>query len=229
VDDAGGRTFEVAGIAATSTVATVTIKLASGLWVGSARNALRGETEAWRARAELERQKREGLPFEAANDELDAALAAIGGAAFAIDGFYGSIAPWIAVPPHLLAAWERNRTARDDRILESLKLAFRLGPAGARWQNDLPWLFALRNGNVHYAEEFFDPEPHPVMGNVPRERTLYTAENATKAVDLMLDVFATCSVDRLRPKSDPQLIDWRTRWEPIIEQLRLARQRPRAA
>jgi hypothetical protein len=229
VDDAGGRTFEVTGIVATSTVATITIRLATGLWMSSARNALKGEANAWRARAELERQQREGLPFVAANDELDAALAAIGGAAFAIDGFYGSIAPWIAVPPHLLAAWERNGTAREDRILESLKLAFRLGPAGARWQTDFPWLFALRNGNVHYAEEFLDPEPHPVMGNVPHERTLYTAENATKADDLMLDVFATCSVDRLRPKSDPQLIDWRARWEPIIEQLRLARQRPRAA
>lgn len=228
MDEAGGRTFEVTGIVATSTVATITMRLATGLWMGSARNALRGEADVWRARAELDRQQREALPFEAANDELDAALAAVGGAAFAIDGFYGSVAPWIAVPPHLLAAWERNGTAREDGIVESLKLAFRLGPAGARWQTVLPWLFALRNGNVHYVEEFSDPEPHPVMGNVPRERTLYTAENATRAVDLMLDVFVTCSGDRLRPKSDPQLIDWRSRWEPIIEQLRHARQHSRA-
>jgi len=214
---------------ATSTVATVTLHVATGLWMGSARNALKGEADAWRARAELERQQRDGLPFDAANDELDAALVAIGGAAFAIDGFYGSIAPWIAVPPHLLAAWARNRTAREDRILESLKLAFGLGSAGARWQTGLPWLFALRDGKVHPIEVFSAPELHPVMGNVVRERTLYTAENATRAVDLMLEVFATCDVGRLRGESDPRLDDWRTRHEPIIEQLRGTRQSPRAA
>ena len=216
-------------IAATSTVATVTLHVATSLWMGSARNALKGETEAWRARAELERQRRDGLPFDAANDESDAALVAIGGAAFAIDGFYGSIAPWIDVPPQLRTAWERNRTARKARILESLKLAFGLGAAGARWQTDLPWLFALRKGNVHATEVFAAPEPHPVMGNVARERTLYTAENATRAVDLMLEVFATCDVGRLRGQSDPQLEDWRTRQEPLVEQLRAARQRSRAA
>jgi hypothetical protein len=148
----------------------------------------------------------------------------VSAASFAIDGFYGSVAPWITVPPQLVATWKGKQTPREGRIVETLKFGYTLGSHAGRWQGELPWLFDLRNENVHYDEEFAAPVVHPVMGHVSPERVVYTAENSTRAVDVMLDVITICAVNNLKPTAHRDHVDWCIRWEQNIRRLVLERE-----
>lgn len=80
------------------------------------------------------RAAREGADFAA---EFRAALQAITTAALGIDAFYGGARTFVPIPPETEASWERNRIARQRRILETLKLGFELGAAGHRWIAEL--------------------------------------------------------------------------------------------
>lgn len=146
---------------------------------------------------------------------MEASMIAVSGSAHAIDALYGTIREQIAVPPELSESWERNRTARRDRILETLKLGFDLGNVTG-WVAEFEWLFGLRDAAVHHEAEFGESVPHPSgRTNVVKEGADYSVESARRAIDLALDVLARCLT---RPKRE--LTVWASKHEPIVETLR---------
>lgn len=90
--------------------------------------------------------------------------------------------------------WTGQLAAGHARIFETLKLGFRIGRRVNSWPAEFKWLYGFRDGNVHFEEIFRDESEirHPVLGGVSYERAAYTAESATRAVDLALDVLTTC-------------------------------------
>jgi hypothetical protein len=123
--------------------------------------------------------------------EPKAAMVAVTASAHALDAFYGKFAPNI-VTSQLKARWRKNRTSRSGRIAEGLKAGFRLG--GTEWSDDLVWLFKdRRNPALHHAEKARLTAKHPLGANTAQEMVAYSAESSQRAVNLMLDVFDTCT------------------------------------
>jgi hypothetical protein len=120
---------------------------------------------------------------EAFDDELRAAMVTVTAAAFAIDALYHTI-------DDLLTEAERSRAKRDvGRIVETFKNTLELGGRGQAWQASIAALFALRGDLAHFRGEDHEPQPHPTgKSNVSLENVIYTAEEATRAVDLALEV-----------------------------------------
>jgi hypothetical protein len=216
---AGGRVHVKSGAIVAGTSVSVQVAASTGLWATWAGIAAGHEDAAHRARADVVRIYAEGGDWgEPSTAELEASLVAISGAAFAIDGFYGSVKPWSSVSPQLIQLWKQQRIARNRQILELFKHDFVLGSATNRWPKQLKWLFKLRDDNVHFDEDFRPPAPHPVIGNTTHERMTYVAENAEKAIDVMLDVL-TRLVDHPKPSADQLLIDFAQRWQPNLRAL----------
>jgi hypothetical protein len=207
-------------------VASVSVEIATstGLWATWASIAIGQEDAAHRARAELARVHAAGGDWgEVSTAELEASLVAISGAAFAIDGFYGSIKPWSGVASQLVKQWKQQRVARDRQIFEVFKSSFLLGSATNRWPKQFKWLFKLRDDNVHFDEDFRPPVPHPVIGNTTHERMTYAAENAERAIDLMLEVL-THLVDHPKPTADRRLIDFAQGWQTNVRAVGVRRE-----
>jgi hypothetical protein len=91
-------------------------------------------------------------------------------------------------------AWHKNGTTRLARIFETLRRGFRIGHRLNRWPAEFKLLFGYCDANVHFEEIFRDESEvrHPVLGDVSWEQAAYTAESASRAVDLALDVLTTC-------------------------------------
>jgi hypothetical protein len=177
---------------------------------------VRQEDAAHRARADLARvYLAEDDWGEASTAELEASLVAISGAAFALDGFYGSIKPWSGVSQTLVDLWKQNGLGRPSQIFEVFKLGFALGSATNYWPKQFKWLFQLRDANIHFDEDFRPPVPHPVIGSSTHERMTYAVENAEKGVDLMLEVL-TRLVENPKPTADALLIDFAQRWQSNV-------------
>jgi hypothetical protein len=206
------------------TIDVLSVMATASLWTSWVRIALRAEDEAWRARSELERQKTMGELFSALSDETEAALMAIAGSAFAIDGLYGVLGKWIEIDPQIRSRWSKNRVGRSKIIVETLKSGLSLGSRASSWGRSIPELFDLRDGTVHSAAEFRELETHPVVGSVPHERLTYSPENATLAVDLMFDVLSVCAVAHLKAKARHNLVDWCINNARVIGGLRTQRE-----
>jgi hypothetical protein len=64
-----------------------------------------------------------------------------------------------------------------------------LGKRTAKWQEEIPELFGLRDELVHFRGEDHESQPHPTgKSHVSMENSVYTVESATWAVDLALEV-----------------------------------------
>ena len=100
--------------------------------------------------------------------------------------------PHVTVPTELTDDWERNRTARRTRILQTLKLGFAVGKVAERWDEEFRWLFDLRDGVVHARKGWQALRPHPVGGSMAPDHVMYSVESSGRAVDVALDVLATC-------------------------------------
>jgi hypothetical protein len=123
---------------------------------------------------------------QAFDDELRAAMVAIAAAAFAIDALYEKIDAMLEqeVRPRF-----GDGVRRSGRIVETFKVALDLGRRAHAWQTEIPRLFDLRDDEVHFEASLNDSEPHPTgKSNVSRENLIYSAEEATRAVDLALEV-----------------------------------------
>lgn len=212
----GGKEFVKAGTIAAGVSLSAGITTSTGLWATWASIAVREEDAARQARAELAHAYPAGGDWgEASTAELEASLVAISGAAFALDGFYGSIRPWSGVSQKLVVLWTQQGLGRHRQIFEVFKLGFALGPATNHWPKQLKWLFKLRDDNIHFDEDFQPPVAHPVIGNSTHERMTYAVENAEKAVDLMLEVI-TRLVEHPKPTADALLIDFAQRWQANV-------------
>lgn len=132
-------------------------------------------------------------------------MVAISGAAHAIDALYGEIKPLVPMPPELVATWEANRTARHERIFETLKRGCVLGPRTNRWPRQFRALYLLRDPVVHHEIRHLPAVPHPNgLTHVGQEMADYCVENVNASVDLALDVILTA----LREPKVPDLQEW---------------------
>jgi hypothetical protein len=118
------------------------------------------------------------------------------------------------VPPATTTAWARNRPPADRQTLEVLKHGFDPRGLVGTWERELRWLFGVRGSSVHYEGSFAPPEIHPLgMGVAPTQAT-YRAENATRAVDLLLGILERC-----RDKPKPPIRAWSKEMRGAIDQL----------
>jgi hypothetical protein len=167
-------------------------------------------------------------------NEMFASLVAIGAAAYAIDGFYGSVRPLVSPPAAtakrpsrwrraigvlLRSESRRSRPKRSRQIVETLKLGFNIGGEWQRWLTDIDRLFDLRDDAVHHEEAF-----RPMVVYRVTDETLaaaapelydYSAERADWAVALAVEVLATCAE---RPK--PATAAWIASREKLAKAIR---------
>jgi hypothetical protein len=131
--------------------------------------------------------------------EIEHSMLAIASAAFAIDGFYGSVRPFVPSPP--------SDAARCRQILETLKHGFKVGKASHRWLSEFDWLFDLRDRIVHHAAR---DEPLQVVHETDEVIVAVAAglhelgaDSAVRAAHLAREVVDTC---RSGPK--PHTLPW---------------------
>lgn len=181
------------------------------LWTTWASLAIRHERCAWNVRRGHASADQPDL-----SGELRESLLAMAASAFALDGFYGAIRDQVRQPTlrtrmnpgfgaRLKLAWRVLRrprptspagsSRRASTIFETVKRAS--GVSGKTisetWLPEFKWLFGARTQGVHHLPQFSEGSPHPsVQGLAADEYALYRAENATRAVDLVLAVLEGC-------------------------------------
>jgi hypothetical protein len=197
------------------TVKPELIQARSSLWVAWARIAFEHETIAQAARQQAlalgvahrqalqqgdagEKVTQLGTDLaHALSREMHAALVGICAAAFALEALSRELRGLGVAPPELDAAWQAKKLPTHNRLLERLKRT--VDPSGLvdAWQRELRWLFALRGGAVHNEGSFEPMRPHPAGSDVSVAEDTYSAENCTRAADLLVSILERC---RDRPK-----------------------------
>ena len=195
------------------------IQIRSSLWVTWARIVVQHETMAKAARqqamehgADHARALRQGDPgdqvtqhgtdlAQALSREMDAALVGICAVAFALEALSRELRGLGVAPPALEAAWQAKKVAADKRLLERLKHA--VDPSGlvGTWERELPWLFGVRGGAVHYESSFDATVPHQAGTHVSVAQDTYSMENAIRAADLLVGILERCR-DRPKPPAE---------------------------
>jgi hypothetical protein len=124
-----------------------------------------------------------GLAFD---HETRAAMVAVAAVAFALDALYDKVNAML--DPTARPKFN-DAVKRSGRIVETLKVALDVGERFQAWQTQISRLFELRDDLVHFRSTLNPPAPHPTgKSNVTREASIYTSEEATRAVDLALEV-----------------------------------------
>jgi hypothetical protein len=185
----------------TMTAGTVSIAMRTHLWISWARIALKHEAMAHAARQEMQQPGADQSRL--LGQEADAGLVGICAAAFALEALSKELDELSLVSAATLAAWSRKGLADEKQILELLKHGFDLRGLTTAWMRELEWLFDLRGSSVHYRGISEPPQLHPLGMNVAPSQVAYSAENATRAVDLLLDILERC-----RDKPKPPAQDW---------------------
>lgn len=171
-----------------------TVSIMNHLWLDWAEIALARLGEAGRARTDAREAARLGPSFAyAIKRERIAGMQAVTAVASTLDAFYGAVRQHVTVPPPLWATWQRNKTRRRARMIETIKLGFAVGGRATElWDGELRWLYELRDAAHHYEEESHPVKLHPVGAYVAAADVEYSLEAAERAVALMLDVLDTC-------------------------------------
>ena len=156
------------------------------------------------------------------NDELQASMVCIAATAFALDALYAEHRH--AVSEQDRSKWAENRTPRWKQIYETLRRAFRLS-RGLR--PEFAWLFERselgRDFLVHPDADFRQAGDHPLLPNTTAERSRLRAENAARAVDLLIAALAAS------PRSNmPAATEWAQQNGGVIAQICEMRDRLRA-
>ena len=137
--------------------------------------------------------------------EMHASMVAIAGASHAIDALYGEIKPLVPISANLLATWDANRTARHERIFETLKRGCTLGTRTNTWPRRFRALYLLRDPVVHHEFGHQPTAPHPNgLTEVSQEMADYCVENLNASLDLAFDVILTT----LRSPKASALVNW---------------------
>jgi hypothetical protein len=167
----------------------IQILISYALWSQWGQIAVEREGTARTARAELVAQHRHGQESASAMlTELLASMVAISAAAHALDAFYGQL-----VTPAIKKDGPKDDKGREAHIRECLKRRFDTGKRDREWVSRFQRLFDLRDAAVHAEVKSLPAVPHPSgAGNAGQVNADYSAEEAVKAVDLMLDVLNTC-------------------------------------
>ena len=225
------------GITFGGTVNPDLIQARSSLWVAWARVTLEHETIAQDARQQaltLGAAHRQALQQGDAGEkvtqlgtdlalalgrEMHAALIGICAAAFALEALSRELQELRAIPQATLDRWEELRKnckppAAHKVTLEVLSKTFDMRGLVTRLQAELPWLFKIRGGAVHYEGVFEPMRPHPAGSHVSIAQDTYSAENCTRAADLLVSILERC---RDRPK--PPGKEWARGKRRIIDEL----------
>jgi len=196
---------------------SLSAKVRTRLMLHWAQIALTQEREAHDTRAELVRTRNEVLGEGKALDlpsELHPSMLAVAAAASALDALYGEVRDDVGISYATQAGWRAKRMPRYTQIHETLKRGF---PVKNEWHRELKWLFGgLRDAALHPRTDFDSPEQHPLGVNAAPEYVTYRCENATRAVDLMVDVLVTCA-ERPRPPLEAWSADARRPIEGLVE------------
>jgi hypothetical protein len=185
----------------TGMAGTVSLAIRTHLWISWARIALKHEAMAHAARQDMQQPGADQSRL--LEREADAGLVGICAAAFALEAISRELDELGMVPAATRAAWRKNRLSDDKQILELVKFA--VDPKGLVnvWKRELAWLFGARGSSVHYRGTFEAPQLHPLGTNVAPSQVTYSAENTTRAVDLLLGILERC-----RDKPKPPARKW---------------------
>lgn len=190
---------EVRGVITLSSSVSLSVRT-SLVWQW-AEIAVRHESEAQEARGQ----------GEINNTELQASMVCATATASALDAIYAEVRD--VVPAIEREKWRDNGTARWKQVYETLRRAFKL-PLSLR--TEMKWLFEReelgRDFLVHPDAEFRDAADHPLLPNTTAERAALRAENATRAVDLLLAV--------LDASLTSANLEWASQNDGVITQLR---------
>ena len=94
--------------------------------------------------------------------ECKAGMQAVVAGATAVDSFYGSISSNLAVPEVLRKSWQTSRTARYKRVVEVLRLAFKVRPRSAvAIRRALEEIYRFRGWAVHPPAKSREASLHP--------------------------------------------------------------------
>jgi hypothetical protein len=145
---------------------------------------------------------------------MDAALVGICAAAFALEALSRELRDLGVAPAELEAAWQVKGLTARKRLLERLKHA--VDPSGlvGTWERELPWLFGVRGGAVHYDSSFEATLPHPAGTHVSVAQDAYSVENASRAADLLVSILEGC-----RDKPKPPAKQWSRDMRRVIDEL----------
>jgi hypothetical protein len=213
-DDPGvDQVIRSRGVPSAEQAGSLSIQIRTHLWVSWARVAITHEAVALAARKPAQQPGANlSLVLER---EGDAGLVGICAAAFALEALSRELEELGLLPAATVAAWgTMGRPDAAAATLEVLKVS--VDPKGMvnLWKQELSWLFQIRGASVHYQGSFQPPQPHPLGTNVAPSQITYSAENTTRAVDLLLGILEQC---RDRPK--PGARQWSQEAQGIITQL----------
>jgi hypothetical protein len=168
--------------------AGIKVMMSTRLMLHWAEVAIEQERLALAARTRLEQARAAGEPLEFSR-EMHPAMIAIAAAAHSLEALYRELAG--LVQPESVEGWEaRRKHGMWAQVQGALVLAFEIEPE--RWRHEVATLFRLRNAAVHPRVALRESEPHPLGVNTVREYVLYSAEEAERAVSLLLEVLTTC-------------------------------------
>jgi hypothetical protein len=202
------------GIPSGGMTGSLSLQIRTHLWISWARIALKHETAAHTARQEM--QQSDVDQSRLLEREGDAGLDGICAAAFALEALSRELVPLGAIPQSTVEKWrqQEDRPKAENVALEVLSQTFDARGLVADWRTELEWLFEMRDSSVHYEGLFEPPKLHPVGMNVSPAQAAYSAENTTRAVNLLLGILERC---RDRPK--PPSRAWSPEMRGAIDQL----------
>jgi hypothetical protein len=195
------------------------------LWISWARIAVQHEAMA---RAVAQAIQRPGADqSHLLEQEAEAGMISVCGAAFALEALSRELSELGAIPQATLDRWREKRKKGQGPAAENVTCEVLAQTIDARglvttWRGELGWLFDLRDSSVHYEGALAPLESHPLGVNVAPSQVAYSAENATRAVDLLLKILERC-----RDKPKPPARDWSYGMHGAVDEL--ADRRRRAA
>jgi hypothetical protein len=151
--------------------------------------------------------------------ETEVGMVSICAAAFALEALSRELSQLGAIPQATLDRWREKRKKGEGPAAENVTcevLAQTIDARGlvARWRGELGWLFDLRDSSIHYEGTFAPLEPHPLEMNVAPSQVAYSAENATRAVNLLLNILERC-----RDKPKPRAHNWSQGMHGAVDEL----------
>jgi hypothetical protein len=199
-----------------------TIVVTVHMWITWAELAVEHEQEALTARQAMLDLQAKGGDFAAElGRETGESLLAICSAAFAMDALVGVWAR-LVMDPQTVAKWESSSGSINmgNRTEQVLRRSCKDAKAAMDLTNRWRVVFGQRGGAVHFSETPGPTVPHPAgIGNVAEVHVTYRQENATAAVDLLIE-----TLNEVESASKPKLANWVGSMAHVLDSLRTKRQ-----
>jgi hypothetical protein len=208
------RTVQLGQAVEVETAQSLSVLMRTHLWISWARIALKHEAAACDVRRAMQQPGAEQSSLLL--EEADASLDGICAAAFALEALSRELVSLGAIPQPTVEKWrqQEDRPKAENVALEVLSQTIDARGLVASWRTELEWLFEMRDSSVHYEGLFEPPKLHPLGMNVSPAQVAYSAENGSRAVDLLLGVLERC-----RDKPKPPAQNWSQDMRGAIDDL----------